>query len=435
MRDPARYTWLWYTDPGKFLPTWRQRLRFLVTVVALMFVSNGLGHAFLFEPFSAWYHDIQVRRLPKEQERYTRIIRIGPDDHRYIFGGRSPLLGDKIVQAVCAVARRGPSAVVVDLDTSSELDYPQGLALPHWPVPVIWGTDVGAFQSTQGKVTLGADPILGGRVEPLPDYGVAVMSADFDNVVRRWQRSELIGGYPRPTLAWAAVTGFCLDKNHDGRARCPDPRELEGAGESSVVSQSLWNRAKASSFTHDIKFLPIQISEFMSRDEAGGAKPRGFPTSCPATAYDERLRGRIVILGGSFSRADEHDTPWGKHQGAELVAMAIEHILRPEDRLGLSEYVLSALELVIALVIGVIHHWIRPIPATMFTLILLPVSVILAAECMLYFGRFQVGVVPFVVGMLIHQLAGSADRAEDLVKELEHAKHERTGACDAARQQ
>ena len=410
MKGPTRREWFWYKDSEKFLPTWRKRFRFLVTVAILMWVSGKIGHAFLFEPFSAWYHDIQLRRMPREQERYTRIVRIDAADHRLIFGGRSPLFGDKIVQAVCAVASRGPRAVVVDLDTSSELDFPEGLALPQWPVPVIWAADADSLGSSQVK--RGADPILGGRLEPHPLYGVAKMPADFDDVVRRWSRWEQIGGYARPTLAWAAVTAFCGDKNHESQAHCPDPRETGGDSEG----------PEAAAFAYDLTFLPIGVSEFLERDDTGGANPRGFPASCPAGAADDRLKGRIAILGGSFSRTDEHYTAWGKHQGAELVAMAIEQALRSRDGIELGEYALLAVELAIAFLIGAIHHWIRPIPATVITLVLLPLSVMAAAECTLYFAGLQVGIVPFVVGMLIHQLAGSAERAEEMVRRLEEAK-------------
>ena len=405
--------WLFYSHPGKFLSTWRERWKFIAVVVALMLLSNWAGHAFFVEPFTAWYHDIQARRTSKLQERSTRIVRVDEREHRYIFGGRSPLFGDKIVQAVCALVSRGPSVVVVDLDTSAEYDFPQKLTLPQWPVPVIWATDV---DDTQSANQLKPDPVLGGRVEPHPTYGLAVMPTDFDDVVRRWRQFEMVAGYPRPTLAWAAVRELCRDQGQDRPVRCPDRKELE------LEDALVMRVGEDPAFLNDFNFLPMGISEFMPADKSGQANPRGFPTVCPVSTKDPRLAGRIVILGGRFSRGDIHQTPWGRKQGAELVAMAIEHILDPASRPELAEYALLGFELVLAILIALIHHWIRPIPATIATLALLPLAVICAAELMFQLGGYQLGVVPFIVGMLIHQLVGSAERAEHLTHELEEGR-------------
>jgi CHASE2 domain-containing sensor protein len=223
------------------------------------------------------------------------------------------------------------------------------------------------------------------------------MPADFDGVVRFWRSFELIDGYPRPTLPWAAVQEYC----RAGHDKCPK-------------SKGKQVETHPPAFTTDVSFQSIRLSDFLTE------APKEFPVSCPILAPDSRLKDRIVVLGGTYSRADLHETPWGSRQGGELVAMAIEQVFDPAPLHEVAEYFIIGLELAIAFLIATIHHWIRPIPATVFTLILLPLGMIVSAELMFLFGDYEVGIVPFMLGLLIHQLVGSAERAEHMTRRLEH---------------
>jgi len=196
---------LLYHNPGKFLRSRKERIHFGLVVISLMFVSNWLGHNFLVEPPAKWYHDFQLRRRAKTQEHVTRIVRIAPEDYQRIFGGKSPLPGPAVMQAACALVARGPSVVVVDLDTSSDFAFPKGLRLPQSSVPIVWAVDTTWKSEEKEGLVQKADPVLGGRLSTQPLYGIATMPADFDGNVRFWRTVELIDGYARPTLPWAAV--------------------------------------------------------------------------------------------------------------------------------------------------------------------------------------------------------------------------------------
>jgi hypothetical protein len=104
--------------------------------------------------------------------------------------------------------------------------------------------------------------------------------------------------------------------------------------------------------------------------------------------------------------------------------MAIEQVYYPKPLREVAEFANVILEIAIAFLIGAIHHWVRPIPATLITLGLLPLGLVVSAELMFMLGDYEVGIVPFMVGMLVHQLVGSAERADHLAREVEHLEVE-----------
>ena len=389
---------LLYRRPGPFLKHPKELFRFVLEVVALILVSGWLGHNFLLEPPAKWYHDFQLRRRTKIQERITRIVRIDSKDHEDLFGGNSPLSGPRLVQAACALVSRGAAVVVVDLDTSSAHAFPAGFRLPQSPVPIVWAVEATWDGDDRKAGARKSEPVLGGRLAAQPPYGIADMPTDFDGVTRFWRRFDNIGGYPRPTLGWAAIQQYC----RAARNECP---KEEGHSHDRPVP-----------FTMDVQFQDIRLSEFLA------GPPAGFPASCPSLSPDPRLKDRIVLLGGTYSRTDLHETPWGPRYGVELMAMAIEQVFDPVPMHEVAEYFLIGLEIVLGFLVAAIHHWIRPVSATVFTLILLPLGVIVSAEMMFLLGDVEVGVVPFIVAMLIHQLVGSAERAEHIARRAEHAQ-------------
>jgi CHASE2 domain-containing sensor protein len=164
----------------------------------------------------------------------------------------------------------------------------------------------------------------------------------------------------------------------------------------------------------DVQFSSIRISEFLTD------VPKNFPVSCPTLTPDSRLKDRIVVLGGTYSRADLHETPWGTRQGAELVAMAVEQLFDPTPLRAFSDVSQIVLETLIAILIAAIHHWIRPFPATFITLILLAGCAVVSSEVMLFLGGYEFGLIPFILGLLIHQLVCSAERATVVAEQLEN---------------
>jgi hypothetical protein len=284
----------------------------------------------------------------------------------------------------------------VDLDTSNS-SFPRGFRLPNSATPIVWAVDTD-WQDEGGRLVQKADPVLGGRLALQPLYGIATQPNDFDGIVRSWRRFEQVDGYRRPTLPWAAVQAFCQVRQD----RCPNGAQ----GENDTAA-----------FKTDFVFRDIRLSEFLTGTSTE------LPESCSAQQPDPRLKDRIVVLGGTYSRADAHQTPWGSRAGSELVAMAIESAFDPVPPHKLGEYAEIAIELLIAMLIAAIHHRVRPIPATLFTLGFLPFGALISAEMMFLLRDQAVGIVPFMIGVLIHQLVGSASRAQVLVSEFEKAEN------------
>lgn len=382
---------VFYKEPGQFLHTWKERGRFVLVTVALILASGWVSKNVLIEPASTWYLDLQLRRLEKAQERFTRIVRIDPEDYKRIFEGHSPLSGIAIVETVCAIAKHGPAVVVVDLDTSSESSFAEGFKWDSIPVPVVWAVDTTSSVDSDGRLVQQADPVLGGRLAKQPPYGIARMPQDFDGLIRRWKKEEIVAGHSRPTLPWAAVEEYCR------RQSCQD----SPPGTASTT------------FTQDFQFQEIRLSEFLPRPA------RKIPASCKPETADPRLAGRIVVLGGFYSRDDRHETSWGTRRGAELVAMAIEHRFRPAPLHKMADAAKWILKFLLALLIAYIHHRLRPLAATAATVLLMPVAVVILGEAMFQFGSYEVGVVAFAVGILIDQLITAAERAEHLAQRIE----------------
>ena len=383
---------LFYKEPGPFLHTWKDRLRFALVTLLLIPASEWVSKNVLIEPASTWYLDLQLRRLDKEQEHFTRIVRIDPEDYTRIFRGQSPLSGVAIAETVCAIAKHGPAVVVVDLDTSSESSFPPGFDSKSISIPVVWAVDTTSSVDSDGRLVQQPDPVLGGRLAEQPPYGIARMPQDFDGLIRRWKKEEQVAGHSRPTLPWAAVQEYCRP-----------PRSCEN---SSLHEAS-------TTFTRDVRFQEIRLSELLP-------KPTGrIPASCKPDTVDPRLAGRIVVLGGFYSRDDRHETSWGTRRGAELVAMAIEHVFRPAPLHKMATTAKWSLKILLALLIAYIHHRLRPLAATAATVLLLPVAVVILGEVLFQFGSFEVGVVAFAVGILIDQLITAAERAEHLAQRIE----------------
>ena len=114
--------WLLYKRPGSFQKKLKNRT-FWIVLILLLPLSDWLGKNVMLDPTAKWYFDWQLRQRNRQQEHFTRIVRISPEDHQMIFDSRSPLPGPALYQSICAQLRRGPAVLVVDLDTSNEQEY------------------------------------------------------------------------------------------------------------------------------------------------------------------------------------------------------------------------------------------------------------------------------------------------------------------------
>jgi hypothetical protein len=366
------------------------RPSFVIVFVALLFTGNWLGNNVVFEPPAKWFGDFLLRTREKKVAAVTRIVRIDPRDQDCVLGGVATS-GIALIGAVKAIAASSPAVIVVDIDTSDPKSFPEGLQLPSFGVPVIWAVNADWEEGKQG-LSLKAGRVLGGRLRDMPLYAIARMPVGFDGFLRGWQRTFIIDGHDAPSLPVAAVEEYCKARH------CAHAHET--------------------SFARDYIFARMNLSEFapaLARSETQKDCDAGSP---PET--DPRLAGKIVVVGGFSEGADRHDTPWGTKFGAEAVASAIEEDLNP-DGLGHIPVVLKwFLKGLIAIGIAALHHYFRPIWATLLTVLLLPLAVVLSGLAIFWYGDYELTVVPLAVGILLEQLATSAEKAEHFVQHAEH---------------
>lgn len=362
------------------------RLRFLVVLLALLLFGDWLGKNFLFEPPSRWLGDILLRTRPVRQERFTRLIRIEAQDQQQVLGDSVNARGLALVSAVCSLARHAPASIVVDIDTSNPALFPDNLRLPKFPATVVWAV-AAEWRMENERLALQPGRLFGGRLRENPLYAIARMPTGFDGMVRGWHRDVSIGGHPVAALPHKAAGAYC-----EPNSNCSFPAEPV--------------------FANNYLFSEFHLRNLVPPATASPSLPDACPLA-PEPERHPRLQGRILVLGGFHPGSDRHETPWGAKYGAELVAMAIEEELSGEHQLShLSAFIKWLLKLLIAFAIAAIHHFFRPIAATIFTLLFLPIPLLVSALAIFWLGGYDLAVVPLCVGILLEQLATSAEKAE-----------------------
>ena len=330
-----------------------------------------------------------------EVPRYTRLVQIDETDRENVLLGKTPVDGRALFRAVCGLAASKPAIIVVDLDTSSEKSFPKEMKdVPNFHgVRVVWAVNAN-WERVDGKLVLKSDRFLGGNL--YARFGIARMPVGFDGVVREWYRSLEVNGAETPSLTVKAVSMYCT-----GRSDCPEGREP--------------------SFAVDYAFPPMHLREFVP--ELKAPVENGTPFTCSATdiqGFNQKLEGMIVVLGAVHQHEDRHDTPWGTKSGPLLVAMSIEESLNPHGIGHLPSIVKWGLKILLAIGVAALHHFFWPIAATVLTVLLLPMAVLVSSLAMFLFGDYQLSTVPLVVGILLEQLATSAEKGEHSAR---HAKH------------
>ena len=385
------------------------RSRFVIVLAILLITGDWLGKNIVFDPPSKWLGDILLRTREVQVPRYTRLVQIDAADREKVLLGKTPLDGRALFRAVCGLAASKPAVIVVDLDTSSEKSFPKEMKdLPDFHgVPVVWAVNAN-WEPVGRNLLLKSGRFLSGNF--VARFGVARMPVGFDGVVREWYPSIEVNGAETPSLTAKAVQLYC-----QGRWDCPFGREP--------------------SLAVDYAFPPMHLSEFVPelsvpRRDGDGAVlalkapiEKSKPFACSAgdsLGFNQKLDGMKVVLGAIHEYEDRHDTPWGTKSGAELVAMSIEESLNPHGIGRLPSTLKWGLKILLAIGVAALHHFFWPIAATVLTVLLLPFAVLVSSLAMFWFGDYQLATVPLVAGILLEQLATSAEKGEHWAH---HAKH------------
>ena len=216
----------------------------------------------------------------------TVLVSIGADDYQRLFRGTSPLDPQPLQKLVSRIMAGAPAVLGIDIDTSAPAfaSLPQaidGAALGR----IVWGRDIAP--TSDANALPAPRPFLGGTGQPeARRSGLAVSVVDGSaGTVRWWRRSVPTTQGPLPSLAAELARNAGLAPMSGG-----DPSALRS-----------------------VRFATTERLEL----PASVVLADGFD-------WRDLIRGRVVLLGGRYDRADVHPTALGLMSGLEILANTVE---------------------------------------------------------------------------------------------------------------
>lgn len=243
--------------------------------------------------------DFQIRHNMPAEESNVAIVEVTDEDYYNVFGGQSPLDPKRLSQLIGAVAKGQPCVIGVNIST---YDPPfREMEIPEWWPPVIWVRDV-VEDSLSANDKPAAKDVLGGRGAAFNEKaGLAPLIADDRGVIRRYRRVIETTQGRLPSFPWAV---YRQSKQSCPRIAAPD---LE---ESTAALTINYSRGQ-----EGIRRTRIPASHVL--ELADGPEE-----------LEKELKGKIVLLGGTYAGQDLHDTPMGRMPGVVNMANTIETELR-----------------------------------------------------------------------------------------------------------
>jgi hypothetical protein len=247
----------------------RRRVLLATTAPAWLLVAAWPGvHGLAARIEAAW-----TPALPADHR--VVLVTIGAADRRQLFGSPGPLDPAVVKRLVQRIVDGGPAVLGVDLDTSA----PGFATLRASPV------------GTAGNVVWARD--LATR-----DEGAAVRPRD------------VLGGADAPP---PIRTALAVTLQEDGRLRWYARGIDTDAGRLRGLGPVLAGSANGDAAIRSIHFGTPERVEF----PASVVLANGFD-------WGDRLRGRIVALGGRYDSTDVHATPLGIQDGIDVLASIAE---------------------------------------------------------------------------------------------------------------
>ncbi len=280
---------------GTRLQRWRFRIALLlrrqraaVSGASLLLLAVGLlGHSHRLAA------DIEARFAPAVPEAaQTAVVSVGAEDYQRLFGATSPLDPLVLRRLLARILEGQPAVVGVDIDTSSPSFATLRGAFDAAALRrIVWGRDIAASDRADSLPAPRA--VLGSADAAVPlRSALAVSIVDGSAGIVRWFR-RTIQTTTGPLPAFAAA-----------------------------LADSIRPSAEQDDANHvrNIRVLPTGRIEL----PASVVLAEGFE-------WQDRIRGRVVLLGGRYDRADVHPTALGLMHGIEIQANAVETQLSGAD--------------------------------------------------------------------------------------------------------
>lgn len=364
--------------------------------------------------------DLMLSLSPITAE-HVLIVTIDNRDYKELMQNKSPLAVSVVEQLLAAIAAGNPAVIVVDLDTADPSF--KALALPDRSSRIVWARGlemspnvIGQRKTPEelkrqhpggGYAGVVATPFLGGGATAGDArWGLAILPLDADGILRHYFREVLVdldvsAGAPivADSLPWAAVRAF---------------RNAAPAGGKFI------GREMVLGFT--VQHIQ-QISALHLLSLKGTA------------GYKELLKGKIVLLGGSYAAArDSYLTPVGWMPGVEVVANAIETEISRGGITPIASIHLFFVLVVTGFAASAMVSAIKGLRGLLLATVLLPVSAFAASYMAFQSLALWADFIPVVIAVPVYFLVEHIRRVQKQNLELSLANEElRRTKADLAR--
>lgn len=244
--------------------------------------------------------DTQMRLDNPLTESDVVIVDITQQDFDTIFQGRtSPLDQVGLRKVIEAVQAAEPCVVGVDIDTSFEQF--KDFALDREYSNILWARlSTNPRDPTEKPVALN---VLGGRDAELTERsGIPIFEDDEKVVTRFYSRIIETEQGPRPSFAWTVF-------NKAKELKCPGIKfpDLKASSESLIIAYSRGSGGAGRTRIPAANILKLAENNWPSKS---------------------LIKGKIVLIGGSYLQQDKHDTPIGQMNGVDVTANVVESEIR-----------------------------------------------------------------------------------------------------------
>ena len=317
-----------------FLTSLRRALPTIVFAIAGTYVLSRLGTLHGLERLAL---DAEMAASPHPSTSIC-LVEITDTDYDDLFGGRSPLLPDKLHDLISAIALSKPAVIGVDIDTS----HPQFRNLriePDWP-PVIWERDI----STNGQIDGGGEPldVLGGQDPRInQNSGIPVLLDDpEDKATRLYTLCVRTKSGSEPTFVYAVATAYrsAISKTTS------ESRFLCDSGNKAPTQSLFINYALRRGTTLYEKDAAQVLG--LSDKKENGDQSQIVPD----------FVNKIVLIGGTYRDFDRHFTPIGELPGVAVLANAVDTELQGGGVKASPRWVLFGLEFIASALLVLLFH-------------------------------------------------------------------------------
>lgn len=391
-----------------------QKARFLVVFGLMLWATWYLGHLRPVEVASnAVWDAIELevaRRNPDLRER-VEIIEITDGDYKSLFKEISPLDPVPLARLVAMVLHQqnkdsDTEKVILDIDTSGKQfdDLATTIALLLNCLD-----EEGCANPSEGPAKQFVDRV---KTRVLFARG-ATPQADGETFSLR----HVLGTKGQLSAHIAHSAPVILRPDLDGRLRRIKP--YIKVGNDAVVSMSVAAQPG----------LSIENALATAGKWGNGREIRlallPYLTQLRATAAGEfltgphSLTGKTVFIGGRYSAADEFYMADGRqHSGVHVLAAASLALADGEDIYEAPPAIEFTLKVLLAVLVTVIHHWLRPVAAFGLTGLGMTALVTAAASAGFALG-FVLNMAAFLVGIGLEQSVEGAINSDETLRNLE----------------